>query len=287
MPYTKEQLEDWVKGFKVGDDKKAELLKILADPELLPEIGNAVMRQSDYSRQMDEIRDERSAIATKQQEVLAIEDRLVAWREENNPKYEAALADATAAKAERDLLVNAYIAKGGSLADLGKPVEALPKPEDQPRADDGRYVSREDYEKTMKATVPALAQWTAQAMQIDREHFELTGQHPDLDKVLAEVYKGKSARDAWESTHGIPALRAAKQESDIEARVAAAVKDAETRVRTELALNPAARREDSATKGFAEALGQVAADPAVITRADAASRARAVTALDGFSPFDS
>ena len=176
--------------------------------------------------------------------------------------------------------------RSGSLADLGKPVETPPKPEDKPRDDDGRYVSREDYEKTMKATVPALAQWTAQAMQIDREHFELTGQHPDLDKVLAEVYKGKSARDAWESTHGIPALRAAKQESDIEARVAAAVKDAETRVRTELALNPAARREDSATKGFAEALGQVAADPAAITRADAASRARAVTALDGFSPFD-
>lgn len=283
MAYTKEELEDWVKGFKVSDDKKAKLLETLADPDLLPEIGQAIMRQSDYSRKMDALTSEKQEIESKQSEVLARETELQTWYDTNSPLYTKAVEDRDKLKADLAKMTTEYVNKMGSLPDLNGQ-QPPPKTEDKLAFDDSKYVSRDEYEKALKATVPALAQWTAQAMQIDRENFELTGKHADLDKVLAEVYKGKDARAAWEETHGIAAVRQQKQEEHIAAQIEAARKDERAKVLTEQALDPNARR-DQATKGFFEALSERSGDEAsALAAADQASRARAISQLEGFDP---
>jgi len=285
VPYTKEELEEWVKGFNVSDDKKKVLLETLADPEVLSEVGKGVLRQSDYSRKMDALTEERQELQAKQTAVLELEDQLVKWREENNPVLATALSERDRMKGELEKLTNAYINKGGSLSELGTmDTDSKSKEPEKPAFDESKYVPRSEYEDALKKTVPALAQWTAEAMEIDREHFALTGQHPDMRKVLAEVYKGKDARAAWEETHGIAAIRQQKNEEAVLARIAAAEKDVETRIRTEIALDPSARR-DQPSKGFQDALAEAAGDDGnALAAADQASRARAMAALEGFDP---
>jgi len=278
MPYTKEQLEEWVKGFKVADDKKTQLLQLLADPEILPEIGNGVMRQSDYSKKLDEMRVEREAVEEQKQLVLSRRQELEGWYDTNSPLYTKALEDLDKAKVELARMTDAYIKQNGSLPTLtDTPPPA--KPDDKPPFDASSFVSKDDLSKV----VPALTQWPVQFQKIAQEHFQLTGEYPDGEKILAEVYKGKSARQAWEDTHGIPAIRERKQKEHFEAELKAAREDERAKVMTEMAVDPAARR-DNATGSFSSALALANEDPSAAVVADQNSRARAAKSLEGFDP---
>jgi len=279
MPYTKEQLEEWVKGFKVADDKKTQLLQLLADPEILPEIGNGVMRQSDYSKKLDEMRTERESLSAKQQEVLDMEKQLVEWRDENNPKFSQALEESERLKKELKTLTDAYIGKGGSVLELSTGTPPPAKADEKLVFDTSSFVSKDDLSKV----VPALTQWPVQFQRIAQEHFKLTGEYPDGEKILAEVYKGKSAQQAWEDTHGIPAIREQKQKEHFEAELKAAREDERAKVMTEMAVDPAARR-DNATGSFSSALALANEDPSAAVVADQNSRAKAAKLLEGFDP---
>ena len=278
MPYTKEQLEEWVKGFKVADDKKAQLLQLLADPEILPEIGNGVMRQSDYSKKLDEMRDEQTALDEQRQVVAARTTELEGWYDTNSSLYAKAVGDLEKAKAELARMTDAYIKQNGSLPTL---TDTSPpaKPDDKPPFDTSSFVSKDDLSKV----VPALTQWPVQFQRIAQEHFKLTGEYPDGEKILAEVYKGKSAQQAWEDTHGIPAIREQKQKEHFEAELKAAREDERAKVMTEMAVDPAARR-DNATGSFSSALALANEDPSAAVVADQNSRAKAAKLLEGFDP---
>lgn len=280
--YTKAELEAWVSGWNLPDDKKQAVVAALGDDAVVGHVGESIFMRQDYDRSYNELTQERAAIAQKQNEVLTLETQLTQWREENNPKFETAVAEAAQAKDELTRMTHAYIQHGHSLSELGNGDEP-PKPSAAPAAvfDDSKYVSKED----MAKIVPALASFTPQYQAIVQEHFKLTGEYPDGDKILAEVYKGKTARAAWEETHGIAAIREKKNEELVEQRIAAAVKDAETKIRTEMAIDPAARRDQAASNSFGSAIaGALAPDADAMMKADQASRNRAAAALENFDP---
>jgi len=284
--YSKDELADWVNKMGLPEEKKTMLLSALGDEAVVGHIGEAILMRSDYDKSYNELTQERQNIAAKQQEVIALEQQLIEWRDENNPKFESALAERERLQTELKQVTDAYIAKGGSLSEFGKPPVAQPPAAPAAAAfDESKYIARDEYEKAMKATVPALAQWTAQALQIDREHFELTGTHPDLDKVLAEVYKGKPARQAWEESHGIADIRAKKAEESVLQRIEAAKAEERSRVLTEQAVDPHARADNGQVKGFLEGLTVGTDDATKVAQNDAMSRARASKALEGFNPY--
>jgi len=283
--YSKDELTSWVNSMGLPEEKKAMVLSALGDEAVLGHVGEALLMRADYDRSYSELTQEREELAAKNQRVLEVERQLIAWREENNPKFEAALIERDRLAADLEKATAAYLQKGGSLAELGKPLESPTPVPPVNTFDESKYIPRDEYEKAMKATVPALAQWTAQALQIDREHFELTGQHPDLDKVLGDVYKGKSARQAWEDTHGIAAIRATKAEEQMLARIEVAKAEERSRVLTEQAVDSHARADNGQTKSFLDGLAIGSDDALKIAQNDALSRARASKALEGFNPF--
>ena len=284
--YSKQELEDWINSWDLTADEKQSVLSTLGNEKVVGYLGEGVLSRRESDRLYRELQDERASITTKQQEVIALEQQLIEWRDENNPKFESALAERERLQTELKQVTDAYIAKGGSLSEFGKPPVAQPPAAPAAAAfDESKYIARDEYEKAMKATVPALAQWTAQALQIDREHFELTGQHPDLDKVLAEVYKGKPARQAWEESHGIADIRAKKAEEQVLARIEAAKQEERSRVLTEQAVDPHARVDNGQVKGFLDGLVIGTDDATKVAQNDAMSRARASKALEGFNPY--
>jgi len=278
--YTKEELESWVNSMGLPDDKKATLLSALGDEAVLGHVGESILMRQDYDRSYGELTRERENLQSKQQEVLDMEKQLVEWRDENNPKFSQALEESERLKKELKTLTDAYIGKGGSVSELSTGTPPPPaKPDDKPPFDTSSFVSKDDLSKV----VPALTQWPVQFQRIAQEHFKLTGEYPDGEKILAEVYKGKSAQQAWEDTHGIPAIRAQKQQEHFEAELKAAREDERAKVMTEMAVDPAARR-DNATGSFSSALALANEDPSAAVVADQNSRAKAAKLLEGFDP---
>jgi hypothetical protein len=276
---TNFELEAWVNDFEVSDDEKKALLTALNKPQIVAKLKDSVLRQSDYSRKLDEMRTEKESLSAKQQEVLDMEKQLVEWRDENNPKFSQALEESERLKKELKTLTDAYIGKGGSVSELSTGTTPPAKVDEKPAFDTSSFVSKDDLSKV----VPALTQWPVQFQRIAQEHFKLTGEYPDGEKILAEVYKGKSAQQAWEDTHGIPAIREQKQKEHFEAELKAAREDERAKVMTEMAVDPAARR-DNATGSFSTALALANEDPSAAVVADQNSRAKAAKLLEGFDP---
>jgi hypothetical protein len=227
MAFTATELQDWVKGLGLPEDKQKSVLESFGAPEVLTRVGESILARSDYSRRMDELKaketqlqaDLTKKIAEEEKKTLDYSTSVGNWKKDK----EKVLADAIKAREDTEAKLAAIQTKIKEVA----PTYAIP--EDQvnsilsvappntdrrdsnvrPRDEEGKYVSQEQFNKTVMdyAKLPAIM------TTLEREHLRLFGaeaEMPDWSTIVDEASKNqKSLKQMWEEKYKVPERRAA------------------------------------------------------------------------------
>lgn len=242
MAWTQKELIEWlVKDLGVTEEVAKTLLPTL-EPAL-PKIEASLLRQSDYSRNMNDLK----ALQTKHQEAeTRLNEEIAAWStmtaadKAKEPALQNALHAAQADVLKLTQAIESLAAATGqdakAILDGAKVV--IPKKSDEPPPVDlTGYVKADDLQSTITALTNMQFKLAPQLMKIAAEHQKLTGEELDVEAVTAEILtrastkgnqKSLDARTVWEEMHGIPAKREAKTKEKYDADIAAAVERGRT-----------------------------------------------------------
>lgn len=209
----------------------AELLPKF-EGERAKKIEGGVLRQSDYSRHMNELKkaqQDLEASSARLSEEMADWGKLTAADKERVAKLQTEHE-----KAQQDVLrltqtVTRIATEAGiDPKTLLEGTATPPKKDDPPPAPDlTGYVKQDQITglAQMALRLPAIL------AKISREHHALTGEHLDETAVITELEKRAGTRNnqksldpvaIWEELHEIPAKRDAKQKAEYDSAIAAA-----------------------------------------------------------------
>lgn len=213
-------------------EELAAVTAALGKAPVAKRLGDSVLRQSDYSRHMDELR-------TKERETENIRAQLHEWK----TKADADIARLTKRVEDGKITEAAYQARLTTLKtqadDLGleidtsPPSAAAPPPAASPvsAVPEGYEELRAGFDKATKLfpRIPAMLQ------DLAYEHFELFGKWPKLDPIMEKMLvTGRPLREVWEEEYKVGDRRTALETERIETIKRTAANEAETRVRSEL-----------------------------------------------------
>jgi len=237
MAWKQQDLIDWlVKDLGVTEEVAKTLLPNL-EPAL-PKIEASLLRQSDYSRHMNDLK----ALQQKHQDAeTKLNEEIAAWSTmtaaekaaagDLQNKLHASQADVLKLTQAIESLAAATGQDAKAILDGAKIV--VPKKSDEPPAVDlTGYVKADDLQSTVAALTQMQFKLAPQLMKIAGEHHKLTGEELDVEAITAEILtrantkgnqKSLDARTVWEELHGIPAKREAKTKEKYDADIAAAV----------------------------------------------------------------
>lgn len=255
---TNFELTSWLKSLGLGDESVKNVVAAMGtDAEkVAPTIKSQVMAQSDYSRAMDELRTKEDSL--KQEYVTKTEQEmtaLAAARSEFDTRYQTALKERVEAQnrlalvqAEIDRVAAEYAVPDDALKAIrtqlttaAPPATAPPAATPPPAVDPSKFMSMERFAKE----ADAYSRLPIEYMAIAEEHRELFGSSPfirkdgqsAMDKALARARKDNvPLSTAWEREFNVAAKREEVREAAIQSRIEAARKEAEQKVRSELAL---------------------------------------------------
>jgi hypothetical protein len=184
MPFTAAELESWVKGLGIPEADQKVVLEKLGAEAVLPKVGEAILMRSDYSKNLDALKQEKEKLESEYRQKVAAEDKfresLTGWKTQKEKEYEGQLA---AARQEAEAKLAAASAKIKAVADrYGVPEDevkdllvAAPNPNPNPApprdSDTGKFLPREEWNREAQAYVklPAIM------VGLDREYYRLFG----------------------------------------------------------------------------------------------------------------
>ena len=242
-------LQAWLKDLELSDDERKVLEPVLAKESVSKKVGESFLRQSDYSRRMNELADlkkqQEVQLQQKLTELDAHEKGLVEWK---------GTADKTLAQREKEVerlnreLESTKNAMTKIQTEYGIDVSSYATPTNnpvQPKTFDdsvlGGYVKRDDFQKAVEDAqkFPWVA---AELMDLASEHQEVFGKRLPKARELVEraIKEKKSLRDVWATEYKVEDKRAeiAKKAHDDE--IERVRQETEARVRSELKI-PAQR----------------------------------------------
>jgi hypothetical protein len=202
-----------------GDDEKA-VRTALGTPERLKYLEGNQLRQSDYSKQMNELSAARTSLKEADDRVTAEMAEWARIQAEGGAVTKKMQDDLHKAE-QRALTLQQRVSKIATEAGLD-PVKALegidqppPRVETPPAPviDPKQFVSPEQFSMVNKY----MFDLATELPMIAQEHFELTGQRLDTRAMRAEIEKRSRTKGAvldprvvWEETNNIPTIRATK-----------------------------------------------------------------------------
>ena len=239
-------LDAFLKELGVSGEEEATLKAAMGKPERLQALEKGYLRQSDYSKHMNDLKKTQDDLAAKQQRLDAEAAEwatLSAAERENATKLRSDLEK----HQQQVLALQQRVTRIATDAGLD-PVKALEgidqaPPEKKeppvPPVDTSKFVQADqfgqfgNYMFELATTLPVLA----------AEHLALTGTPLDTRALGAEITKRASIKGAnldpravWEEVHGIPQIRQTKATAVREAELTAAEQRGFERARTEAAL---------------------------------------------------
>ena len=214
------------------------------------------LRQSDYDRNMNKLKTEHAARLQEVADKEAAADRFATqngeWFNQNNGKFTKATQDLEAARVKEAQLVERMKALatryGVPEEELNIPVSAAPAAAAAavPAFDEKRFVNREEAERELRGSLF----FQAELDDLVDEHRALFGKgfkKAEFTKKALQVAgtagNTKKLRDIWEDEFKVADKRKELQDKDVEARIATAVQERETKIRSELQL-PAPRPQE-------------------------------------------
>jgi len=212
-------------GVTLSDEQVQARDLLLADPAIAKNIGNSVLRQSDYSRKSDELATEREAAATLKQQAVDAKAEADAFvvtqkdRDHNNlTLHESLVKDLATANARVDEL-------GGEV------VPARVEPEPVVKEPDVKYLTAEDYEAREAQRDANTIEFSSRMIQLANQHQSDFGEAFDPAPVVKHATEqGLSLDDAYADLH--KDRFAEKTEADVLARIATAVQEKEIELRS-------------------------------------------------------
>ena len=219
--------------------------------ERAKKLEGGVLRQADYSRQMNSLKAE---VKKQQDELAAANERLNAemadWAQvAASGRTQTAQQRADLEKAQQDVLrltqVVTRVATEAGLDPakvLGDAAVTPPEKKTEPQAPDlTGYVKSEQ----LAGVLGSMLDLPAELDAIREEHRELFGKSFDTREVMREVKarlstkgntKPTDPRQVWEEMHGIPAKREEVARAKYDAEIRAAEERGAERVRTEASI---------------------------------------------------
>ena len=239
-----------------AEDRKILEGVIAKNAGLATYLEESGLRQSDYDRKMNKLKEEHQARLQEVADKEAAADRFAAqngdWFEKNNSKFTKANADLEAARVKEAQLVERMKRLG---TQYGVPDEELNIPTSAtlaasaaavPTFDEKRFVNRDEAERELRGSLF----FQAELDDLIDEHKQLFGKGFKKAEFTAKALKvagtagnTKKLRDIWEEEFKVADKRKEIQDKDVEARIATAVQDRETKIRSELQL-PAPRPQE-------------------------------------------
>jgi hypothetical protein len=238
-------LKAWLKDMGVKDDAVEAVLPALTDAA--PNIERATLRQSDYSKQMDDLRAKQTALDAANDRVNQELIDIAALRNEGGQVTEEMRNSLAKAQGEVTRLSTILTTKAAELGLDPKTIIGEPAPPAPPRTGGDPppnlegYVRVDDLNQRVGQMGNFMLDLTAMLPVIQHEHHQLTGEFLDATTIINE-FKSRAAdpanrnrdgsfkkpadvRKIWEESFDIPAKRAAKSE----ATQSQLIKDAEQR----------------------------------------------------------
>jgi len=246
-------LRAWLTEIGVAADKIDTVLPII-EPTAA-NIEKATLRQSDYSRVMNDVRTQQTALDAANQrvnnELLEVAEMRAAG-EPITAKMRTDLENSQAEVARLSSRLNTLAVQAGIDPATIVPVQAPPQRTDAQAVDLSGYVKTDEVNRQLGQFADYFVTFPAELQSIAQEHFDLTGERLDARTIAAEIrtragdkhnrradgtlVKPVDARSIWEEKHDIATKRAAKATSDMDARLNAAREEGRQQVRTEAAL---------------------------------------------------
>lgn len=251
MAFTATELQEWVKGLGLPEDKAKVVLESFGAPEVLTKVGESVLARQDYSRNMDRLKAEEDRlkadfakkVADEEKKTLDYSTSVGNWKKEK----EAVLNEATRKREEAEARLSAvqgkikeiaptYAIPEDQLSSILTPITKEPeRREDPPRREDGTYISKEEFNKT----VTSYAKLPAIITVLEREHMKLFGANAEMPDWIGMVDEGKPLRQAWEDKYKVADRRAAIAKEQHDREIAEAEKRGEEAARSKfLSENP-------------------------------------------------
>lgn len=246
MSKRKLEAKEWLKDVGFSDADVESMAAKFTAPQL-EKIAEGYMRQDDYDSSMNAGKSDldklRAQLTDSEQR---LNDEMLAWGELKNKDTQAAAAIQTRLDAaQQDVLkltqtIERVATAAGMdpTAILKEAQVVVPTPTNTPPntpapANLDGYVKSDQFGTALDNLAYVALRTPAALMKIAREHRTLTGEDIDPDVVITEIQTRASTRGntksldpikVWEEKFDIPAKRAAKQEADINQRVADAEK---------------------------------------------------------------
>ena len=242
-------LEEATKRAGLSAEERKTLEGVLGSkPGFTTYLEESGLRQSDYDRKMNKLKEEHEQRLAEIAEKEAAADRFATqngeWYAQNNSAFIKAQKDiATLREKEAALtermrgLATRY---GVPEEELNIPAPVAPAVPDAaaPAFDTSKFVSRDEAMKEM-AAMPLV---TAELQELAEDHRDLFGKplRGAKDLVQKAIKANKSIRQVWEEENKVADRRKANEEAAINKRIEDAVRERETKIRSEVNL-PAPR----------------------------------------------
>jgi hypothetical protein len=227
----KEYVNDLFKDTSIPEDQRKVVEGILASEAVANRLRESALRQQDYSRQTQELAQQREAA---KQEVQAIKDRYDAsylsvakWKEGEEKNLQAWQRELTAAREKEARLVAAVErAKQQGLDDKdlgldGQPLTTTRRTEEETAKP--KYVTAETLEEERRRFGTGVTDFTAGVIDINNRHAKLfPGEVPDMAALVQEARTtNKSVEDVWSAKYGVPERIQTIQQEALDAKLKA------------------------------------------------------------------
>lgn len=246
-------LQSWLKDLELSDEERKVLEPVLAKDQVSKKIGESFLRQSDYSRKMNELGEERKKLeATLQQklgEIDQYEQGLVSWKGNADKTLETREAEVRKLneelKSTREAMSKIQQDYG---IDPGQYVAAPSRAVPEKQIDEavlGNFVRRDDFQKAVSDAMQ-FPQVAAELMDLNSEHYELFGKRLPSNRGLIEsaIKNKKSIREVWADQYKVEDRRAELSKKSHDEEIERVRQETEARVRSELKI-PAQRPNSS------------------------------------------
>lgn len=235
MPFD---VQAWLKELaadgSLSDQELGTLQASLSKPQVVKRLEEGQLRQADYSRAMNSLREKETATANLQAE-------LVQWKKDQEKviqKANATVGEKAAAHAALQAKVQAYAEANGLDATeiLGAEPAAPPaNPNPNPNPQNPQYLTREDWQKDYDAIRNNFPLLPAQIADLQVEHQTLFGKPlaNSTELVQKAMAAQKPIRQVWEEDFKVADRRKEIAEAEIQQRIDAGVQAKLTQLRSE------------------------------------------------------
>ncbi len=211
-------------GVTLTDEQNQAMTTVLAVEGVGKNIGNAVLRQDDYSRQSDVLKTERETVATTQAEATAAKAEADAFviKQKDRDHNNLTLHD----QLKKDLAT-----ANARTVDLGGEVTAPRVTEPVVEEPAEPTMTIKEYEAREAARDAQTIQFSSRMITLANDHRKNFGEDFEPDAVVTyATEKGLNLDDAYQALNADKFV--AKQEADVQARIDAAVKENEIELRS-------------------------------------------------------